>query len=184
MSKPSPARYRTTNGSSYSAALRKRGALLIRLDKEMTWLAPHDDKPGRPEVISDAAIRFCLAIKVLSKQPLRQTTGMVASPLKMANLDWAVPDFTPLCRRQKTLAVQSPDRRADGPLNLLVDSTGFRFLGDGEWQPLRSSPSARTGGRGKRTARRQSPETQPCARPGTLAGRSGSDGPDTASAAG
>ncbi|MBL3576519.1 transposase, partial [Rhodovulum sulfidophilum] len=25
-------------------------------------------------------------------------------------------------------------RRADGPPNLLVDSTGIRFLGDGEWQ--------------------------------------------------
>ena len=59
---------------------------------------------------------------------------MVASLLQMANLDWAVPDCTTLCRRQKTLAVQIPYRRADGPLNLLVDSTGIKFLGDGEWQ--------------------------------------------------
>jgi hypothetical protein len=44
---------------------------------------------------------------------------MVASLLKMADLDWAVPDYTTLCRRQKTLAVQIPYRRADGPLNLL-----------------------------------------------------------------
>ena len=43
MSKPSPTRYRTTNWSSYTAALRKRGSLLIWLDKEMTWLAPHDE---------------------------------------------------------------------------------------------------------------------------------------------
>ena len=49
-------------------------------------------------------------------------------------MDWAVPDYTILCRRQKALAVQIPYRRADGPLNLLVDSTGIRFLGDGEWQ--------------------------------------------------
>jgi hypothetical protein len=59
---------------------------------------------------------------------------MVASLLKMAGLDWEVPDYTTLCRRQKTLAVQIPYRRADGPLNLLVDSTGIKFLGDGEWQ--------------------------------------------------
>ena len=45
-----------------------------------------------------------------------------------------MPDYTTLCRRQKTLAVQIPYRRADGPLNLLVDSTGIKFLGDGEWQ--------------------------------------------------
>jgi hypothetical protein len=83
-------------------------------------------------------VQFCLTIKVLFKLPLRQATGMVASLLKMANLNWAVPDYTTLCRRQKTLAAQIPYRRADGPLNLLVDSTGIKFLGDGEWQARRA----------------------------------------------
>ena len=105
---PSPARYRTTNWSSYTASLCKRGSLLIWLDKEMTWLAPPGGSPGRPAVFSDAAIQFCLTIKVLFRLPLRQTTGMVASLLKMADLDWAVPDYITLCRRQKTLAVQIP----------------------------------------------------------------------------
>ena len=98
-----PARYRTTNWSDYSASLRKRGSLLIWLDKDMTWIAPHDSSPGRPAVFSEAAIQFCLTIKVLFKLPLRQTTGMVASLLQMADLNWAVPDDTTLCRRQKTL---------------------------------------------------------------------------------
>ena len=74
-------------------------------------------------VFWDATIQFCLTIKVLFKLPLRQTTGMVASLLKMAGLNWAVPDDTSLCRHQKTLAVQMPYRLADGPLNLHVDST-------------------------------------------------------------
>ena len=134
MSKPTPARYRTTNWSAYNAALRKRGSLLIWLDKEMAWHAPHEGRPGRPPVFSDAAIQFCLSIKVLFKLPLRQTAGMVASLLRLAGLDWPVPDFSTLCRRQKTLKVQIPYRRAGGPLNLLVDSTGIKFLGDGEWQ--------------------------------------------------
>jgi Transposase DDE domain len=47
---------------------------------------------GRSAVFFDAAIQFCLTIKVLFKLPLRQALGMVASLLKMANLDWAVPD--------------------------------------------------------------------------------------------
>lgn len=134
MSKPKPARYRTTNWSSYNDALRKRGSLLIWLDKEMTWYAPHEGRPGRPPVFSNAAIQFCLSIKVLFKLPLRQTAGMVASLLRLAGLDWPVPDYSTLCRRQKTLKVQIPYRRAEGPLNLLVDSTGIKFLGDGEWQ--------------------------------------------------
>jgi Transposase DDE domain len=57
MSKPAPARYRTTNWSSYAASLRKRGSLPIWLDTEMTWLATHDGSPGRPAVFWDAAIR-------------------------------------------------------------------------------------------------------------------------------
>lgn len=72
-------------------------------------------------------------VKVLFGLPLRQTTGMVASILQMAGLDWPVPDFSTLSRRQKTLTVQITHRRAPGPLNLLVDSTGIKFLGDGEW---------------------------------------------------
>ena len=88
----------------------------------------------RGTVTPTNAIQFCLSIKVLFKLPLRQTAGMVASLLRLAGLDWPVPDDSTLCRRQKTLQVQIPYRRADGPLNLLVDSTGIKFLGDGEWQ--------------------------------------------------
>ncbi|MCA0846137.1 IS5 family transposase, partial [Salipiger thiooxidans] len=132
--KPTPTRYRTTNWSAYNAALRKRGEMLIWFDNDMTWLAPHDGRAGRPPVFSDAAIQFCLSIKVLFRLPLRQTAGMVAGLLQQAGLDWPVPDASTLCRRQKTLAVQIPYRRAGGPLNLLVDSTGIKFLGDGEWQ--------------------------------------------------
>ena len=115
--------------------------------RDMTWLAPHDGSPGRPAVFSDAAIQFCLTIKVLFKLPLRQATGMVSSLLEMANLDWAVPDYATLCRRQKTLAVQIPNRRADEPLNLLVDSTGIRFLDDGEWQARKHGVQGRRQGR-------------------------------------
>jgi hypothetical protein len=61
-------------------------------------------------------------IRVLFKLPLRQTAGMVASLLRLARLDWPVPDTSTLCRRQRTLKTQIPDRRAGGPLNLLVPS--------------------------------------------------------------
>ena len=59
--------------------------------------------------------------------PLRPTAGMVASLLRRAGLDWPVPDYSTLCRR--SLAVQIPYRRAVGPLNRLVDSTGIKVLG-------------------------------------------------------
>ncbi|MCE8442659.1 transposase, partial [Rhodovulum sulfidophilum] len=103
MSKPKPARFRTTNWSAYNAALRKRGPLMAWLDKEMALHAPHEGRPGRPPVFSDAAIQFCLSIKVLFKLPLRQTAGMVASLLRLAGLVWPVPDCSTLSRKQKTL---------------------------------------------------------------------------------
>lgn len=71
---------------------------------------------------------------MLFKLPLRQIAGMVASLLRLAGLDRPVPNYSTLSRRQKILQVHIPYRRADGPPNLLVDSTGIRFLGDGEWQ--------------------------------------------------
>lgn len=58
---------------------------------------------------------------------------MVASILSMAGLDWPVPDFSTLSRRQKTIEIQISNRRVPGPLNLLDDSTGIKFLGDGVW---------------------------------------------------
>lgn len=133
MTRPDPTRYRTTNWKIYNEALKRRGSLLIWLDKDMTWLAPKAGGNGRPPVFSDAAVQFCLMVKVLFGLPLRQTTGMVASILSMAGLDWPVPDFSTLSRRQKRITVQISNRRAPGPLNLLVDSTGIKFLGDGEW---------------------------------------------------
>ncbi len=133
MSKPEAARYRMTNWKSYNESLRRRGSPLIWMDKDMVWLANKAGRRGRPPVFSGAAIQFCLMVKVLFGLPLRQTTGTVASILEMVELDWPVPDFYTMSRRQKTLTVQISCRRAPGPLNLLVDSTGIKFLGDGEW---------------------------------------------------
>jgi hypothetical protein len=59
---------------------------------------------------------------------------MVESLLRLAGLDWSVPDFSTVCRRQKTLRVQLPYRASTTALDLLVDSTGIKFLGEGEWK--------------------------------------------------
>jgi IS5 family transposase len=62
----------------------------------------------------------------------------------MAGLeDWPVPDYTTLCRRQRTVTIQVPYRRSGGTLNLLVDSTGVKVRGDGEWQARKHGPSRR-----------------------------------------
>ncbi len=133
MSKPDPPTYRTTNWRAYNVALKQRGSLLIWFDPEMEWLAAPNGRRGRPTTFSDAAIQTCLMLKALFGLPLRQTTGLVASLLKLAKLDWPVPDFSTLCRRQKGLTVQIPYHPSAGALHLLVDSTGIKAMGVGEW---------------------------------------------------
>ena len=72
-------------------------------------------------------------MKVLFGMALRQSTGFVESLLQLIGLDWAVPDFSTLSRRQKTLAVNIPFRGSQGPLHLLIDCTGIKVEGEGEW---------------------------------------------------
>ena len=134
MPKPAPPKYRTTNWSEYNAALQARGSLLIWLDQDMAWFAAPTGKRGRSPTFSDAAIQFCLSIKCLFGLPLRQSIGMVESLLKLAGLNWPVPDFSTVSRRQKHLRVVIPYQRSRDGLHLLVDSTGIKMLGEGEWK--------------------------------------------------
>lgn len=132
--RPPKQHYRTTNWHEYDAALTARGSLLVWFDKDMQWFSERRGKNGRPAKYSDAAISFCLSLKCLFNMPLRQSLGLVGSLLQLASLDWEVPDHTTVCRRQRTLQVQIGYRRRQGPLHLLVDSTGIQFLGEGEWK--------------------------------------------------
>ena len=133
MSRPTPPTYKTRNWPAYNEALKRRGSLTIWFDLTMSWEAAPTGKRGRQPAYGDAAIQTCLTMKVLFGMALRQTTGFVESLLRLVGLDWAVPDFSTLSRRQKTLQVNIPYRGSDGPLHLLVDSTGIKVEGEGEW---------------------------------------------------
>lgn len=109
----------------------------------MAWEADAFGRGGRQQTYSDATIQACLTLIVLFGLPLRQTTGFVESLLKLVGLDWAVPDFSTLRRRQRTLSVALPYLGSAVPLHLLIDSTGIKAEGEGAWY-------ARKHGRSKR----------------------------------
>ncbi len=125
-------KYRTTSWKAYNAALKARGDLTIWLDRDMQWLAAPTGKRGRSPTFPDAAIKFCLTIKCLFGQPLRQTLGLVQSLLRMAGMPWTDPDYSTMCRRQKSLEVQVRYKANTQGLHMLADSTGIKFLGEGE----------------------------------------------------
>jgi hypothetical protein len=133
MSRPNTLTYKTLNWPAYNKALKRRGSLAIWFDPDMVWAAKPTGKRGRQPVYSDAAVQTCLTMKVLFGLALRQTTGFMESLLRLIGLDWDVPDFSTLSRRQKTLAVNIPHRGSQGPLHLLIDSTGIKVEGEGEW---------------------------------------------------
>jgi hypothetical protein len=143
MSSWTPTTYKTRNWAEYNHSLKQRGSLSIWFDAEMTWEAEASGRRGRQQTYSDAAIQACLTLKVLFSLPLRQTTGFVESLLERVGLDWSVPDFSTLCRRQRTLSVAIPYKGSAGPLHLLIDSTGIKAEGEGEWNARKHGGSKR-----------------------------------------
>ena len=101
-------KYKTTNWAAYDTARKTRGSLTVWLNKDMQWYAPASGKRGRPRKFSDTAIQFCLSLKCLFGLALRQSLGMVKSLLRLAGLNWQVPDFSTVCRRQKNCRYNCP----------------------------------------------------------------------------
>ena len=143
MNKPTPKIYRTTNWSSYNSALINRGNLSIWFDPKTQWYAQPKGKHGRNQTYSDTAIQCCLMIKSLFRLSLRMVTGFVQSLIHLCRLDWTAPDYSTICRRQKHIDIAINYQKSSNGLQLLVDSTGLKFLGEGEWKRKKHQPEYR-----------------------------------------
>src|SRR5687768_96876 len=126
-------RYKVMNWRDYEAGLRKRGSLTIWFTEEAiaAWRAAPRTTPGGQARYSDLAVETALILRAVFHQPPRQTEGLVGSLLGLMGLDLPVPDHSTLSRRSRTLAVAP--QAASGPVHLLVDSTGVKLSGPGEW---------------------------------------------------
>jgi len=131
---PKP-RYRVTNWAEYDASLKRRGSLTVWFTDEaiQAWRAEPRTTPGGQPHYSALAITTALTMRMVFGLGLRQTEGLIGSIIGLLGLDLAVPDHSTLSRRTKTLEVPLPRRAAPGPLHLLVDSTGLKLGGAGEW---------------------------------------------------
>jgi len=120
----------------YDAALRQRGSLTIWFTDEAVaaWKAEPRTIPGGQPWYSPLAILTALTLRAVFRLAMRQTEGLIGSIIHLLGLALAVPDHTTLCRRAKTLEVPRPRPRNDSePMHLLVDSTGLKLCGAGEW---------------------------------------------------
>jgi hypothetical protein len=131
---PRPKR-RVTNWAEYEAALRRRGSLTVWFTKEgiESWRAAPRTTPGGQPNYSDLAITTALMLRAVFRLALRQTEGLIGSLLQLLGLELPVPDHSTIGRRARTVQLPARPRASGGPLHLLVDSTGLKLGGPGEW---------------------------------------------------
>ena len=138
--------YRVGNWREYERALIQRGDVTLWLSADATdaWTPSPSGRPGGQRRFSDLAIETALSLRLIFRLPLRQTEGFLRSVLALMRADLDAPDHTTLSRRGQDLSVEFHRVPANGPIHLIVDSTGLSIVGEGEWA------AAKYGRRGQR----------------------------------
>ena len=127
--------YRIQNWSAYEKALVQRGSITVWLadDFEKTWSHIGEKQRGAQFVYSDQAISIMLTVKEVFHLTNREVEGFMRSLFKLLKIHLSVPDHSTLSKRSKKLDVQLP-KKARGRLNIVMDSTGMKIYGEGEWK--------------------------------------------------
>jgi hypothetical protein len=132
-------KFKMANWAEYDAGLRQRGSLTLWITSEAVagWAASRRKTRGGQPRYSDLAIETALTLGLVFGLRLRQTEGFLSSVLALMGLDLPTPDHTTLSRRARTWSppARCGNRRSvpDGPLHVLVDSTGLEIYGAGQW---------------------------------------------------
>ena len=139
-------RYKIRNWADYNQSLINRGNLTIWFDDDVVqaWNAVRPNgRRGRDQTFSDIAIECALTLRRLFRLPLRQTQGLLDGLFTLLKVPLTAPYYTTLSRRADGLGADLQALPQSGPINLVVDGTGLKIYGEGEWK-------MRTHGKGKR----------------------------------
>ena len=133
-------KFRVKNWPEYDAGLRQRGSITFWISEAAIsgWLATRRITAGVQSRYSDLAIETSMMCGIVFHQPLRQTEGLMSSLLRLMGIDLPVPDHTTLSRRCASLSLSKASGRhkttaPDEPIHILVDSTGLKIYGAGQW---------------------------------------------------
>jgi hypothetical protein len=129
--------YRIRNWSEYNKALTQRGSITFWFDEDAikSWLDHNrSGKRGKPRTYGDACLECMLLLKAVYHLPQRSTYGLVCSLVQLMGLDLPVPHPSILSRRVSSLDVVLPRQSAGKSLHVLVDATGLKVYGEGEWK--------------------------------------------------
>lgn len=143
---PTKTTYRIRNWAEYNAALCNRGSLEIWIDSEAIdgWYeAERSGNPGASKLYSDQAITMMLVLKAIYHLPLRQTCGLMRSIFAQMQLDLSVPHYTRLSRRQGDIDIVVQQQALTTATHAVLDSTGLKLYGQGEWHVRQHGASKR-----------------------------------------
>ena len=130
-------KFRIRNWAEYNNALTRRGSLTIWFDSQSraNWISTDaTGRRGRPFFYADAAILCCLIIREAFHLPLRQTQGLVRSIVELLCITLPVPHYSLLSRRARCLKIELAAKRLGKIKHLVIDSSGLKVYGEGEWK--------------------------------------------------
>jgi len=138
--------YKITNWSKYNESLVQRGSVTFWFSEDVISQWHHANaqpRRGHPFVFSDTAIETMLVLRELFQLPYRQTEGLGRSLVGLMEVDVAIPDYTSLAKRASSLGISLEVRKHCGPIEVVVDSTGLKVFGEGEWKMRKHGKSKR-----------------------------------------
>ncbi|MEM6428155.1 MAG: IS5 family transposase [Deinococcota bacterium] len=144
--KKKPNKYRIRNWSEYNAGLRQRGEITFWLDKAVVegWLNKEKTgKRGASRTYSDVAIEAVVIIKSIFGLAGRQAVGLLSSIFKLMEVELAVPDPSTVSRRLANLAVELAVPAGKQARHVVIDATGIKVYGEGEWKTRQHGASKR-----------------------------------------
>jgi len=138
--------YKITNWSKYNESLVQRGSITFWFSEDVIdrWHhANNRPRAGHPFVYSDTAIECLLVLRELFQLPYRQTEGLGRSLVELMEISLDIPDYTSLAKRAAKLGISLDVRRHTGAIDVVVDSTGLKVFGEGEWKMRKHGKSKR-----------------------------------------
>ena len=129
-------RHAVTHWREYEGGLRRRGSLTLWITERAIngWSAVHLSTPRGQATYSDGAIQTCLMLRAAFKLALRQAEGLMSSIMELLGCELAVPNHSTVSRRSALRESISRGPLPSGPLHVLIDSTGLKVYGAGQWQ--------------------------------------------------
>lgn len=138
--------YRVRNWSDYNAGLKQRGSLTLWLSKDALeqWvMSTATGRRGASQLYSDTAIATVATLKSVFHLAGRQAQGFVESVFQLMDIPLPVPDHSTVSRRLSALSISMPVQWQSGARHVVVDSTGVKVYGEGEWKARQHGVSKR-----------------------------------------